>query len=574
MMHRGIALAIAALPLLAFQSVAQTPAPNGWYLLDKNQDAYYGISLSKAYDFLKTTNRKPTKVIVAVLDSGVDTTHEDLKSVLWKNPGESPGNGIDDDHNGYVDDVYGWNFLGGKDGKDLVRASDERSRFYYSLKNKYTAEGFDSTRLSSIDREQFHNWQRAAHELSTSGDDQVELIFAEVTAKALRKHDKVLRQEMGREEYTCDSLQQFKPLTRMGREAKFGYLTCAKMIGVDPDEKNTDILADLDEYVDAKRAAMEAKDGPPVDYRAQIIKDNYFDFSDRYYGNNDVMGPLNSAKHGTHVCGLIGAQRHNGIGIDGVADDVSIMMLRVVPDGDEYDKDVALAIHYAVDMGAKVINMSFGKYFSPQKRWVDSAIYYAEQHDVLIVHASGNESNDLDLKENYPNAWLKPWHTNATNFINVGASSDPRITGTITTDFTNYGKEHVDVFAPGIRMYSTLPGGNQYGNLRGTSMAAPVVSGIAALIRSYFPELTATQVKQVIETSVLHPDTTVLSLRPGTEKEQPMPFRLLSRSGGIVNAFQAVEAAAALEPANMVKSEPPAPPVTPVSDNRIKKSKR
>lgn len=541
-MYRGIVLAIVAWSLFLLQGNAQSEAPRGWHLLDYAQDSFYGISLNKAYTFLKNKNKPSKPVIVAVLDSGVDTTHEDLKNILWHNPKEIPGNGIDDDGNGYIDDVYGWNFLGGKDGRDVSKVADERSRVYHRLKGKFGGRPIDTTELSGIDREQYDLWKKASNELNFSTDEQVELLFIEVTAKAIKRHDKVLRKEMDCEEYTTEKLEKFEPQTKMGREAKFGYLTCMKMIGVDSDEKNTNTIADLDEYVDGKKAAFESKDVAPVDYRADIVQDDYYNLSDRFYGNNDVMGPLAAAKHGTHVCGLIGAQRNNGIGMDGVADNVRLMMLRVVPDGDEYDKDVALAIRYAVDNGAKVINMSFGKYFSPEKKWVDSAIRYAESKDVLLVHASGNENNNVDEKENFPNPWSKQWHSKAGNFINVGASSDPKISGSITAEFSNYGKENVDVFAPGVRIYSTFPGRDKYGNLKGTSMAAPIVAGLAALIRSYYPDLTAVQVKKVIEESVQKPDSSVYCIKPGSKNEN-ISFQLLSNTGGIINAYSAVAAA-------------------------------
>lgn len=541
-MHRGIVLAIAVLPLFAHRAVSQSDIPKDWYLLDYKKDAYYGISLDKAYSLLKEKNRQPKQVIVAVLDSGVDTTHEDLKNILWRNPKEIPGNGIDDDHNGYVDDVYGWNFLGGKDGRNMVKASDEKSRTYYRLKDKFEGRTIDSTQLSPGDRDEYALWKSVSSQMAVNADEQMELLMIEVATKALKRYDKVLREEMACDEYTSEKLEKFIPASRTGKEAKIGYLSFMKMMQAASDEKNTSMLSDLEEEMDKMRSALDAKSNPPVDYRKQIVQDNYSNFSDRFYGNNDVMGPASSAKHGTHVCGLIGAERNNGIGINGVADNVRIMMLRVVPDGDEYDKDIALAIRYAVDNGASVINMSFGKYFSPEKRWVDSAVKYAEQHDVLIVHASGNESNDLDNKEGYPNPWLRQWNTKATNFITVGASSDPKISGSLTAGFSNYGRNNVDVFAPGVRMYSTIPGTHNYGNLQGTSMAAPVVTGLAAVIRSYYPGLTAQQVKKVIEESVLKPGMDVPSIKPGPD-EMSFPFNQLSRTGGIINAFQAVEAA-------------------------------
>lgn len=540
-MHRRIVLAIFVLTVFFSKSNAQTDAPRGWHLLDLAKDSFYGISLDKAYQFLKEKHRISKPVIVAVLDSGVDTTHEDLKSVLWRNPKEIPGNGIDDDGNGYVDDVYGWNFLGGKDGRNVTKSSDERSRVFHHYKAKFEGKLIDTSALSVLDKDDYILWKKASDQLNFSSDEQVQLMFIEITTKAIKKHDKVLRKEMGCEEYTCEKVEKFEPATRTAREAKFGYLTCMKMIGVDADEKNTSTISDLDEEVEKMKSNAEARDIPPIDYRADIIKDDYYNFADRYYGNNDVMAG-SGAKHGTHVSGLIGAQRNNGKGMDGVADNVKIMMVRVVPEGDEYDKDVALGIIYAVDNGAKVINMSFGKSFSPQKRWVDSAVHYAELHDVLIVHASGNETADIDNKENYPNPWLKQWNTNATNFITVGASSDPKISGGIVADFSNYGKNNVDVFAPGVRMYSTLPGGNEYGNLKGTSMAAPVVAGLAALIRSYYPDLKAIDVKKIIESSVTIPAADIISIRPGT-KDENVPFSQLSRSGGIINAYNAVQMA-------------------------------
>ena len=412
------------------------------FIRPRNQSVF-GISLNKAYDFLAAKNKKPQTVIVAVLDSGVDTTHEDLKKILWRNPKEIPNNGIDDDNNGYVDDVYGWNFLGGKNGKSIKKVGDERARVYHRFKHLYLSNPVDTNQLSTTDKSQYQMWVKAAKELNFSQEEMMDLMFIEVTAKALKRHDKVLRQEMGTEEYTCEKLEKFEPTTKTAKDAKLGFLTVMKMLQIDPDEKNTNALKELEEYIDGKKFAFESKDIAPPNYRQEIVGDNYFDFSDKFYGNNDVMGP--GPTHGTHVSGIIGAQRNNSIGVDGVADHVKIMSLRIVPDGDEYDKDIALAIRYAVDHGAKIINMSFGKSFSPEKAWVDSAVKYAELKDVLIVHASGNDAENLDSVENFPNPWLMPWKSYAKNYITVGASSDPSIGPSLAADFSSYGKKNVDV---------------------------------------------------------------------------------------------------------------------------------
>lgn len=539
-MIRGTAFAILVGCGIGLSSYAQSEMPKGWHLLDLETNNFYGISLNKAYEFLAAKNKKPQTVIVAVLDSGIDTTHEDLKRVLWRNPKEIPNNGIDDDKNGYVDDVFGWNFLGGKNGKSLKKAGDERARVYHKFKNQFSGVIVDTIKLSAEEKSQYKMWSKAAKELNFSQEEIMDLMFIEVTAKALRRHDKVLRLEIGLEEYNCEQLEKFEPITKTARDAKLGFLTVIKMLQIDPEEKNTHTLHELEEYIEGKKIAFESRENAPPNYRAELIGDDYQNFLDRFYGNNDVMGP--GPTHGTHVSGIIGAQRDNGIGVDGVADQVKIMSLRIVPDGDEYDKDIALAIRYAVDHGAKIINMSFGKSFSPEKVWVDSAVKYAEQNDVLLVHAAGNDAENLDSVENFPNPWLIPWKNYAKNYITVGASSDPSSGASIAADFSSYGQKQVDVFAPGVKIYSTIPGGNNYGNLKGTSMATPIVTGIAALLKSYFPQLTAIEIKKIIEQSVSIPLPSVQCIKPGQE-QHPVQFSELSKTGGIVNAYKAVKLA-------------------------------
>ncbi|MCX6206135.1 MAG: S8 family peptidase [Bacteroidetes bacterium] len=527
------------------QTLSAQDAPKGWHLLDQIDDHYYGISLEKAYRFLKEHNKQSKPVIVAVLDSGVDTAHEDLKDILWTNPKEIPGNGIDDDGNGYIDDIHGWNFLGGKDGKNIKRNSDERSRVYHRFKSQFLGKAIDTTTLSYEEKYHYTLWKKAAAEMNFSEEEQTELMYVEITAKAIKRHDKILRKELGQEEYTVEMLEKFEPNTRAGKEAKLGYLTCMKILGIEREETNISTIEQLDEYIDGKKSAYESKDKEPIDYRAETIKDNYFDINDNHYGNNDIMGP--NSMHGTHVTGIIAAKRNNGIGMDGVADNVQVMMVRVVPDGDEYDKDVALGIFYAVNNGAKVINMSFGKSFSPEKAWVDSALRYAASKDVLIIHASGNDGINNDDKENYPSSYSEKSKTTIENFMNIGASSDPKISGTLAADFSNYGKQSVDVFAPGVKIYSTLPGKNKYGNLKGTSMSAPIVTGLAAMIRSYYPDLSAIQVRKIIENSVVKPDSTIANIKPGPQPTT-VPFASLSKTGGIVNAYYAVSEAELTKP--------------------------
>ncbi len=527
--------------LFLFISTFAQEAPKGWHLLDAEKDGYRGISLNKAFEFLKGKKSQP--IIVAVLDSGIDTAHEDLKPILWRNPKEVPGNGIDDDGNGYTDDVFGWNFLGNAKGDMVTKASSEMARIYHRYKERFEGQHIDFASLSEDDKAIYEMWKRAAKEITPDPEEQLNVAFVDMALSSMQKYDKMIREDMKKEEYVIDSLEKYQPTTSLAKQAKSGFLTYLKLFTFESSSTNTYILKELVEYVDQKRTAFTAKDNPPADLRKEVIGDNYNDINDRFYGNSNVMG--GGPVHGTHVSGIIGAIR-NGVGADGVADNVRIMMLRTVPNGDEYDKDIALAIRYAVDNGAKIINMSFGKGYSPEKQWVDDAVRYAESKGVLLVHAAGNDGNNLEETPSYPTPYFYGTATKASNFITVGASSDPSIKGDYIADFSNYGKKTVDVFAPGVKIYSTLPGTSQYGNNQGTSMAAPVVSGIAALIWSHYPNLTAKQVKEAIEKTVWKSDTTLVN-RPGEKKEQVF-LSDLSSNGGIVNAYEAVKYADSLKP--------------------------
>jgi subtilisin family serine protease len=514
--------------------------PRGWHLLDLKDSGYYGISIQKAYDFVKSKNIKSTPVIVAVIDSGVDTTHEDLRSVLWKNPKEIPGNGIDDDKNGYVDDVYGWNFLGGRDGRNVEKDSYEAARLYHQLKLKWANKDVDVSTLSDADKKEYDIYLRTKKEIVGEVDLE-EVAFLKQMLPALKKGDSVIVKELGKEQFNGNDLKEYHPTDFNATRAKGLYMNVCKA-NDNYEITNLQILEDIEGEI----SKGESVETPPQRYRDDVVKDNYNDFNDRFYGNPNVMVSKNAALHGTHVSGIIGAVRGNGVGMDGVADNVRIMTVRAVPDGDEHDKDIALAIRYAADNGAKVINMSFGKGFSPEKKWVDEAIKYAESKGVLLVHAAGNSHQNLDTTWNYPTPVLEN-NFRAPNWITVGASGDPKAGG-LTAGFSNYGKKEVDVFAPGVRIYSTVPGGNTYQNLQGTSMASPVVAGLAAFILSYYPNLSATQVKYVIEKSSQKPS--VKAKDPGTK--QDVDFGDLSRSGGIINAYEAIKLAGTLKPEGKV----------------------
>jgi subtilisin family serine protease len=519
-------------------------APNGWHLSDQKSSGWYGISLDKANQFLK--GKKSTEVIVAVIDSGIDTLHEDLKPILWTNAKEIPGNGIDDDKNGYVDDVHGWNFLGGSDGRNVTKDSYEAARVYHRYKSKFDGVK-DPTTLSKEDQELYRMWFKAAGDLKVDPTSSMTLMLLSNAYKSAASADTTLQRLMGKEVYSAADLERFVPTTEAGKSAKRRYLLLVQTLQMESSLTNKEVLTDIGEYVSAEEMKANAISAAPRNYRGDVVKDNEADINDRFYGNNDIM--TETSRHGTHVSGIIAAARNNGKGMDGIADNVRIMTVRAVPDGDEHDKDVALAIRYAVDNGAKVINMSFGKGVSPEKHWVDEAVAYAEKKGVLLVHAAGNEGANIDTSWNFPTPVFKGGSTRASNWITVGATAASK--NALVATFSNVGKTEVDVFAPGVEIYSSVPGGNTYGNLSGTSMASPVVAGVAALILQYYPQFTAQQVKAIIEQSAV-PFTDAVTNPSTGEKAQ---LSELSRTGGLVNAYAAAVLADELARTGKFKTE-------------------
>ncbi len=521
--------------------------PNGWHMMDKDSTGFYGVSANKAYSFLKSKKLKSKTVIVAVIDSGIDTLHEDLKPILWTNPGEIPGNGIDDDHNGYIDDVHGWNFLGGKDGRNVKEDSYEAARVYHNLKAKYQDKEKES--IDPKDLAEFTMWQKAKTVITGEGKEGagIDLVILKRLLSNMQKSDSILRAALAKEVFTGNELNAFIPTDDASKKAKAALLGLMKANN-QLEGTNKEFMEGFSEYVAGEDRKEESKNTPPATYRADIVKDNEADVNDRNYGNNDIMA--STPMHGTHCSGIIAAVRNNDKGMDGIADNVRIMMVRAVPDGDEHDKDIANAIRYAVDNGAQIISMSFGKDFSPQKQWVDDAFRYAESKNVLLVHAAGNDAKDVDTEDNFPSPAYINEKGRAGNVITVGASGDPK-NGGLTASFSNYGKKEVDVFSPGVKIYSTLPGGNTYGNLQGTSMACPLVAGIAALTLEYFPALSAKQLKYVIEKAAKQPANKVN--KPGTD--ETVNLSDISKTGGIVNAYETVKLAATLKGDRKVQKE-------------------
>lgn len=496
-----------------------------WSALDIVQDTIPGMSVNRAYEEL-IKNRKGKTVIVGVIDSGMDIDHEDLKNVLWTNPGEIAGNGIDDDGNGYIDDVHGWNFLG-----DMLGDNMEFVRIVRRLAPKF--EGKDEASISETDKADFKLYQRAKAEFEKEqGETAMNLGRYEMMLSQIKPAHEAMTTLFGKEDYTIEDLEGIENPSAE-QEQQIGML--AQMLGFG--EALPSVLDQLQGGVDYFQSRMEYHFNTTEDFRG-IIGDNPYDITDNIYGDNNVASvdpTRENVKHGTHVAGIIAAERNNEKGTDGVTNNVQIMTVRAVPDGDEYDKDVALAIRYAVDNGATILNTSFGKYYSPNADWVYDAIKYAADHDVLIVNAAGNDGFDLDTINVYPNDQIDNSEEISDSFITVGALA-PTYGEKMIASFSNYGKINVDVFAPGVQIYAPTPL-DTYDFLSGTSMAAPNVAGVAAMIRSLYPDLTAPQVKQIILDSGISPNVEVILGGDSSNKDN---FRNISKSGKIVNLYNAL----------------------------------
>jgi len=493
-----------------------------WPHADISTDSVPGMSLGKAYEFV--ADKKATTVIVAVLDSGIDINHEDLKDNTWTNSDEIAGNGKDDDKNGYIDDIHGWNFLGGE-GKATPEQL-EVTRIYKKLNSKYGDKTEDQ--ISDNNKKEYAYFQKVKKDFEkrvaeASGNYENYL----KTKRYLNDANDEAIKKLNKKDYTIEDLNT------LDEADKSPFLMRIYSNGGTAAEVNDQ----LDEGIDYYGSQVNVMYNLDFDGR-KATGDDAYDIKDIPYGNSFTIGSVDDEMHGTHVTGIIVATRNNNIGMNGVAKNVKLLSVRTVPDGDEYDKDVALAIRYAVDNGAKVLNMSFGKSYSPNAEWVYEAIKYAASKDVLLVHAAGNDHKNIDKSDNFPTDAPDKVNEIADNVITVGAMTR-HYNEDLVASFSNYGKLNVDIFAPGLEIYSTVPK-NKYKNLQGTSMAGPEVAGVAALVRSYYPQLSASQVKHILMNSGIKIDFEVKL--PGGDGKT-VPFSDLSVSGRVLNAYNALKMA-------------------------------
>lgn len=499
---------------------------NNWYNKSPIDDLIYGAEVDKAYNTL-LKDKKSSPVIVAVIDGGVDIAHEDLKDNIWINTNEIPENGIDDDNNGYIDDIHGWNFIGNSKGENITYENLEVTRIYKLYNTKFS--NIKASKLSDEEKETYKLYQKA----EKSYKKQLKEAILEKSDFEKYKNDyytsiKNISQALGKEEITIIKLDSLKENNKeLKKDVKFVYPFVLF-------DYNSDFFEEADNYFSEGIDYHLNPDFNPRD----IIGDDANDMN-TMYGNNNVYG--SDAFHGTFVSGIIAAKRNNEIGINGIANNVQIMALKAVPNGDERDKDIAKAIRYATNNGARIINMSFGKELSPQKQLVDEAILYAEENGVLLVHASGNDGYNIDKVKQYPTKNISE-EKQISTWITVGASS-MNMDINFAAGFSNYGVKMVDIFAPGVDIKSLAPE-SKYDTGDGTSFSAPVVSGVAALILSYYPELTAEQLKSIIlKSAVKYPNHIVNKPCDYSKKPKKVKFEKLSITAGLVNAYEAIKMA-------------------------------
>ncbi|MBN1416897.1 MAG: S8 family serine peptidase [Bacteroidales bacterium] len=500
-----------------------------WYNLDPDTDTVQGASVDRTYNEILLSRAPLKKVVVAVIDGGVDVDHSDLEGMIWTNTDEIPDNGMDDDQNGYIDDIHGWNFLGNPAGENIHFENYEYVRIY----RKYDSVYGHVKSINDIPDAEKDNYR---YYLDSKKKYQTEVIkyetermYIESFEKAFDRAALIVKTYLGKDTLVSGDYDALHTqIDSVKKSADF--LSYVYSNGLTPEA--------IKEYKQYNDDRLNKKLNPDINYR-EILSDDPADLYDTNYGNNDVKGP--ASEHGTFVSGIIAAKRNNGKGINGIAENVEIMVLRAVPDGDEYDKDIALAIRYAVDNGANIINMSFGKSFSPYKKFVDEAMQHAMRNNVLVIHSAGNDANNIDETTQYPSKTFLDG-TVASNYITVGATTH-KPDDLFVADFSNYGHENVDLFAPGVDIISLYPD-DKYNSGSGTSFSGPVVSGVAAMIWTYYPELQASEIKDIILKSASRLERLkVYYPTDQGKKKKKVRFSRLSKTGGIVNAYNAMQLA-------------------------------
>jgi subtilisin family serine protease len=490
-----------------------------WLYKDIIKDSISGISLEKAKNTI-LKNKTGREIIVAVIDSKFDINHEVLKDYIWTNPKEIL-NYKDDDNNGFVDDIYGWNFIGNSQGENVIDANYEYVRYIRHYSGRFENKTIDNVKEG--DKEKFILYIEVKEKLET------ELIKAKnrldysnnIFEKYVEARD-ALQSYFPNYNYTLDVLNEIDTtgnnlathVKEISEVIKWGETNEMNV------STNTSYKSGLNKHLN-------------IDFNERsLVGDNPYDINDTIYGNNKTFNFLKHYDHGTRVSSVITNLFKYS------SSKLKILPISISPAGSYHDKDLALAIRYAVNNGAKVINMSFAKEYSINKEWVFEAFKYAEKHNVVIVRAAGNDSYDLgNYNITYPMDNENNGKEVSDNFLLVG-SSTYKANENLKANFSSYGKNDVDVFAPGDNLFTAKPF-NKYMLDRGTSLSAALISGVAALLFSHYPNLTASQVKHIIMDSGIE-YTFPVKTPTKEDKDKMTPFNQLSKSGKVVNAYNAL----------------------------------
>ena len=557
-MKKNIVIEIGFLfPFLFFcmQSYAQ-PGPSSsvkrshpWWKADWKKDSLPGISLDEAYNYLK--GRKSKSVIVALIDGPLDINHNDLKNSIWVNKKEISNNAIDDDANGYVDDVHGWCFTANKN--DVYRSNQPslEADVYKTWKKKF--EQIDGSKLRGVEKVQYENYIDGKTKLlerykilylgSLLPVDTTKLTidssrFVQYLDHLLPQYkdtiiSKILFATLPyNDTYDSAANQLFAIITKNSHEWDLRLSEFDSSNKYQPGYTNY-----FAPYALGYNKTI--LDDTLTNFRS-LIGDDPNNFDDRFYGTPSISIPSSDMPHATMIAGIIAAKPSGKNGVKGISDNVQIMELSTgVPGGGTENKELVNAIYYAVNNGATIINISLRPAgIEVHVKELRVAFDYADKHNVLIVNAAGNDGLNLD-HEKYIMGQGSDGKEHDT-FIRVGATTE-LMNDQLAWESSDFGKNTVDIFAPGKNIYSTFPG-NAYNSLSGTSFAAPMVAGVAALLKSYFPKLTSKQVKEILMKSSFRPG--ILVTPPlGSGIENKIPFSKMSKSGGIVNAYNAVKLA-------------------------------
>ena len=505
-----------------------------WYHKDFASSKVYGVNTDNAYKYLESKGLKPKSVVVAVLDSGVEVDHPGLKNNMWKNPNEIPNNGKDDDGNGYIDDVHGWNFMGSAKG-DIDVDNMEVTRVVKKYKSVFEGENSAENKANQAKMPEEFAMYMQSKEIFNKKSMEARQQYQSI--QMVNQFIPVMVKLLNGKPFTQETLETIKPATQqeaIALNVMGNMVNDPEAVGKSPEDFQKYMEEEMKTYLDYYGQQATQQYNLDFDPRAELVGDNYDDYTEKHYGNNNYEGP--DAGHGTHVAGIIAGLPQGEEVQYGVAHKVAkIMAVRTVPNGDERDKDVANSIRYAVDNGAKILNMSFGKPVSPGKKVVWDAFRYAEKKGVLLVKAAGNDNEDIQNSVHYPTNFQDPADDKPflKNMIVVGAST--KDAETLRAGFSNFNSKMVDVFAPGQQIYSTVPDA-KYKYEQGTSMASPVVAGAAAVLLAYMPEL---KPEQIIEALVKTSNkSTVDAALPGDLKAT---FDTISRAGGVIDVRKAAE---------------------------------